>query len=123
LSRCAVLSKQAGSNNLQARQRWRNKVLEGWQNGYCTSLENWRAKALGGSNPSPSVENPMKLGDTMRALRRPKKSPARRTIIRALEFGAGAASALWLSLRVRKQLYGPGGTKLSRHNPSRLEDE
>jgi hypothetical protein len=29
--------------------------LEGWQNGYCTSLENWRAQALGGSSPSPSV--------------------------------------------------------------------
>ena len=28
---------------------------EGWQNGYCTSLENWRPKGLGGSNPSPSV--------------------------------------------------------------------
>jgi hypothetical protein len=29
--------------------------LEGWQNGYCTSLENWRPQGLGGSNPSPSV--------------------------------------------------------------------
>ena len=28
---------------------------EGWQNGYCTSLENWRPQGLGGSNPSPSV--------------------------------------------------------------------
>ena len=30
---------------------------EGWQNGYCTSLENWRAQALGGSSPSPSVDD------------------------------------------------------------------
>ncbi len=30
---------------------------EGWQNGYCTSLENWRAQALGGSSPSPSVQS------------------------------------------------------------------
>ncbi len=29
--------------------------VEGWQNGYCTSLENWRPQGLGGSNPSPSV--------------------------------------------------------------------
>jgi hypothetical protein len=28
---------------------------EGWQNGYCTSLENWRPQGLGGSSPSPSV--------------------------------------------------------------------
>jgi len=31
---------------------------EGWQNGYCTSLENWRPQGLGGSNPSPSVHYP-----------------------------------------------------------------
>src|SRR3954466_14262882 len=29
--------------------------LEGWQNGYCTGLENRRPQGLGGSNPSPSV--------------------------------------------------------------------
>ena len=29
--------------------------MESWQNGYCTSLENWRPQGLGGSNPSPSV--------------------------------------------------------------------
>src|ERR1700736_3588855 len=31
------------------------RMQEGWQNGYCTSLENWRPQGLGGSNPSPSV--------------------------------------------------------------------
>src|SRR3954465_2373928 len=31
------------------------RLQEGWQNGYCTSLENWRPQGLGGSNPSPSV--------------------------------------------------------------------
>jgi hypothetical protein len=30
-------------------------VLESWQNGYCTSLENWRPQGLGGSNPSLSA--------------------------------------------------------------------
>lgn len=29
--------------------------LEGWQNGYCTGLENRRPKGLVGSNPTPSV--------------------------------------------------------------------
>jgi len=65
----------------------------------------------------------MKLADAMRALRRPKTSPARGTVIRALHVGAGAASAVWLALRVRKQLYGPGGTKLTRYPPSRRRDE
>jgi hypothetical protein len=31
-------------------------MQEGWQNGYCTSLENWRPQGLGGSSPSPSVD-------------------------------------------------------------------
>jgi hypothetical protein len=30
-------------------------LLESWQNGYCTGLENRRAQALGGSNPSLSA--------------------------------------------------------------------
>jgi hypothetical protein len=29
--------------------------MEGWQNGYCTGLENRRPKGLAGSNPSPSA--------------------------------------------------------------------
>ena len=32
--------------------------LEGWQNGYCTGLENRRPKGLVGSNPTPSVPYP-----------------------------------------------------------------
>src|SRR5687767_14663707 len=35
--------------------RMRLQHEEGWQNGYCTSLENWRPQGLGGSSPSPSV--------------------------------------------------------------------
>jgi hypothetical protein len=31
---------------------------------------------------------------------------------------AGTASAIWFALRLRKDLYGPGGTKLSRYNRS-----
>ena len=34
------------------RQRF---IAEGWQNGYCTGLENQRPKGLGGSSPSPSA--------------------------------------------------------------------
>ena len=36
-------------------RRFYLRTREGWQNGYCTSLENWRPQGLGGSNPSPSV--------------------------------------------------------------------
>ena len=36
----------------------------------------------------------------------------------ALAVTAGAASAIWFALRLRKDLYGPGGTKLSRYNRS-----
>ena len=32
-----------------------NCAREGWQNGYCTGLENRRPQGLGGSNPSPSA--------------------------------------------------------------------
>src|SRR6185295_13583638 len=40
---------------------------EGWQNGYCTSLENWRPQGLGGSNPSPSVGvTPLRFSATAR---------------------------------------------------------
>src|SRR3954471_11149249 len=35
-------------------------IVEGWQNGYCTSLENWRPQGLGGSNPSPSAWSPLR---------------------------------------------------------------
>ena len=61
----------------------------------------------------------MKLGDTFQTIRRSAKTPSKGTMIRVLEVGAGAASALWFALRVRKQLYGPGGTKLNRYPPTR----
>ena len=61
----------------------------------------------------------MKLGDAFRTIHRPKKTPSRGTLLRALEVGVGAASAVWFALRVRKQLYGPGGTKLNRYPSTR----
>lgn len=62
----------------------------------------------------------MKLGDSFRTIHGPKKKPpSRSTLLRVLEVGAGAASAVWFALRVRKQLYGPGGTKLNRYPKTR----
>jgi hypothetical protein len=60
----------------------------------------------------------MKFDKLIERIRHPKKAKKRSAIFRALEVGAGVATTAWLSLRVRKHIYGPGGTKLSRY-PSR----
>ncbi len=64
----------------------------------------------------------MKIGKAIAAIRHPKKAKKRSAIFKALEVTAGVATAAWLALRVRKNLYGPGGTKLSRY-PSRRDSE
>lgn len=64
----------------------------------------------------------MKLGNAIEAIRHPKKAKKRSAIFRALEISAGVATATWLALRVRKNLYGPGGTKLSRYPPRHKSD-
>jgi len=56
----------------------------------------------------------MKISKAVDAIRHPKKAKKRSTIFRVLEVSAGVATTAWLALRVRKSLYGPGGTKLSR---------
>ncbi len=46
-------------------------------------------------------------------------SPARRgQIEKAVKITAGAAAAMWMVLRLKRELYGPGGTKLSRYERS-----
>ena len=43
-------------------------------------------------------------------------SPARRKQIeKVAKVTAGTAAAVWMVLRLRRELYGPGGTKLSRY--------
>ena len=64
----------------------------------------------------------MKIGKTIEAIRHPKKAKKRSAIFRAREISAGVATTAWLALRVRKNLYGPGGTKLSRY-PSRKKSD
>jgi hypothetical protein len=64
----------------------------------------------------------MKLASAIQAIRHPGKAKKRSLVFRALEVSAGVATTAWLALRVRKQLYGPGGTKLSRY-PSRPESD
>lgn len=46
-------------------------------------------------------------------------SPARREQIeKAVKITAGTAAAVWMVLRLKRELYGPGGTKLSRYERS-----
>ena len=46
-----------------------------------------------------------------------KISPARRQQIeKAASVTAGTAAAIWVILRLKRDLYGPGGTRLSRYN-------
>lgn len=35
----------------------------------------------------------------------------------AIKVAAGTAAALWMVLRLRRELYGPGGTKMSPYDP------
>jgi hypothetical protein len=37
-------------------------------------------------------------------------------IEKAVKVTAGAAAGLWVILRLKRELYGPGGTKMSRYN-------
>jgi hypothetical protein len=64
----------------------------------------------------------MKIGKAIEAIRHPKKAKKRSAILKALEVTAGVATTVWLALRVRKNLYGPGGTKLSRY-PARNKSD
>lgn len=36
-------------------------------------------------------------------------------VVRAAKIAGAGVTAVWMLLRVRKELYGPGGTKLSRY--------
>jgi hypothetical protein len=36
-------------------------------------------------------------------------------VVRAARIVGAGAAGVWMLLRVRKELYGPGGTRLSRH--------
>jgi hypothetical protein len=48
-----------------------------------------------------------------RKIRMPKKGG----VIKAVAVTGGIASAVWVALKLKPQLYGPGGTKLSRYDP------
>lgn len=62
----------------------------------------------------------MKVDKATDAIRRIVRPPQKSRILQALKITAGAASTIWLAMRVRKELYGPGGTRLDRY-PRRKE--
>jgi len=60
----------------------------------------------------------MKPGDVIDSVKRKVRPPRKNNVKTVVAVTAGVTSAIWFALRLRKDLYGPGGTKLSRYNPS-----
>lgn len=60
----------------------------------------------------------MKPRDVIDRVKRKVKPPRKNDVKTVVAVTAGLGSAIWFALRLRKDLYGPGGTKLSRYNPS-----
>jgi hypothetical protein len=60
----------------------------------------------------------MKPQDVIGTIRRKVRAPRKDDVRTVLAVTAGAASAIWLALRFKRELYGPGGTKLSRYSRS-----
>jgi len=59
----------------------------------------------------------MKLDDTLSEIRKRVRKPRREEVERAIKVTAATASAIWVVLRLKRELYGPGGTRLSRYDP------
>ena len=48
-----------------------------------------------------------------------KIAPAKHSRLeKAVKVTAGTAAAVWMVLKLRRELYGPGGTKMSRYDKS-----
>jgi len=60
----------------------------------------------------------MKPGEVIESVKRKVNTPRKKNVNKIVAVTAGLTSAIWFALRLRKDLYGPGGTKLSRYNPS-----
>jgi hypothetical protein len=60
----------------------------------------------------------MKLPGSVDAIRRRLRPPPRRNLRNALKITAGAGAAILLALKFRRELYGPGGTRMARYDTS-----
>ena len=65
----------------------------------------------------------MKAEEAVDVVRRAIRAPQKSMIFKALQITVGAASTIWLAMRVRKELYGPGGTRLERGPRRKPRDE
>lgn len=67
----------------------------------------------------------MKLDDALHSIRDRIRPPRDGRLGNVLKVAAGTAAAVWVVLQLRRELYGPGGTKMSRYDPDvdRVWDE
>jgi hypothetical protein len=57
----------------------------------------------------------MKRRDVSSAVERVTRVATDSRVVRVAKVVGAGLAGVWLALRVRKELYGPGGTKLSRY--------
>ncbi len=60
----------------------------------------------------------MKLDKTLDSLRDRLNPPRDGKLGNFLKVAAGTAATVWVLLQLRRELYGPGGTKMSSYDPS-----
>lgn len=60
----------------------------------------------------------MKIEDVISSLRDRIRPPRGSKVGNALKVAAGTAAAVWVVLQLRRELYGPGGSRLSRYDPA-----
>ena len=58
----------------------------------------------------------MRLPNPLTAISRRLQPSRRDKLEKAITVTAGAAAAIWLALRLKRDLYGPGGSRMSRYN-------
>ena len=59
----------------------------------------------------------MKLDKTFDLLRDRVNPPKSGKVGNLLKVAAGTAATVWVLLQLRRELYGPGGTRMSRYDP------
>jgi hypothetical protein len=58
----------------------------------------------------------MKIDDTLNSIRDRIRPPRDGKLGNLIKVAAGTAAAVWVVLQLRRELYGPGGTKMSRYD-------
>ncbi len=60
----------------------------------------------------------MKLDKTLDSLRDRLQPPRESRLGNFLKVAGGTAATVWVVLQLRRELYGPGGSKMSSYDPS-----